>query len=1101
MGLIRGSMTLPRMNAYRLVVGAAAVTVAVAAALTAALATFASQALPGAVRLDLARAPNTALVITGNVSGGQYAQYTAQLPGRISAALDGTAFGFYQAQWSDPLGFVPDARPAAPDAGAGTTQTIEAASLTAVTGQAVLVSGRWPAGASLPGTGTLIPAALPASTAALLQVTTGDVLQFRDRLSGRLIRFAVTGLYRPRQVSAPYWGLDEIAPSGSSTVSGFTTYGPLTVAPAAFGGPLSVAGGSWLAQPQTASIPQDRLAAVAAQVNGLQEALGNATPLPDLNLTTGLPAVLTGTASNLAVARSLLAICAVLLALLAAAALLAVARLLASQRESEAAMLVARGAGRGQLARGALAEAAPVCLLGAVVGGLAGVALARLLAGTGVTGLGVNGLGVPGLGAAQAGAGEVRAGLVGWPAVWAAAATGAGALVIMLVPVLGTFGPGAVRGRRGRQAAIAGITRAGADLALIALAVLAGAELQHYSAVSAGASGDYGVDPVIVVAPALALAGGTVLALRLLPAGGKAGDRLAARGRRLTTAMASWQISRQPIRQGGAALLIVLAVATGTLALSQRQSWTRSAQDQAAFAAGADVRVQTSQPLSAAQASALLAAPGVRHAMPVASFPQPDTGGETLAVDSSRAAQVTLLRPDQSALPATELFGQIAAGSRAGITLPGGSGFRLTARLGATTPALGAATVSVFVADATGNVYPLSAGTLAADGRDHTLAVSAGAGVRPLRLTGVSVAYPLPAARPRGPVSFTLAGISGSAGTVPGSALRGWPAVATSSGLAQLRQVSGGVGGPSGLPAVASTAVTGGALTVAFGPGYARAASGAAGPVTGQLALTPAAPVAIPGLATQAYLGASNTSVGSTVQTDVGGATVSVKIVAAVRTFPTISGRGGGLVVDLGALQTVLLSHGALAPAPVTQWWLATTGTAGVPAGLASRLPPGSAVTSANGIAADLLANPLSTVPQQGLLAVAVAAAVLAITGFCVSIAAGIRQRRAETALLAALGVAPRAAAAQLCLEKLMLSGPAAAAGLGLGVVLAELLVPAITLTAAATEPVPPVLIQFGWAQTLPLALAVAVLPVLAAALTLARRPDPAAGLRAAESA
>ena len=145
--------------------------------------------------------------------------------------------------------------------------------------------------------------------------------------------------------------------------------------------------------------------------------------------------------------------------------------------------------------------------------------------------------------------------------------------------------------------------------------------------------------------------------------------------------------------------------------------------------------------------------------------------------------------------------------------------------------------------------------------------------------------------------------------------------------------------------------------------------------------------------------------------------------------------------------------------------------------------------------------DPLSTLPQQGLLAVTIAAAVLAITGFCVSIAAGVRQRRAENALLAALGVAPRAAAGQLCLEKLMLSVPSALAGLVLGVVLAELLVPAITLTSAATLPVPPVLIQFGWTQTLLLALAVAVLPVLAAALTLARRPDAAAELRAAEAA
>ena len=263
----------------------------------------------------------------------------------------------------------------------------------------------------------------------------------------------------------------------------------------------------------------------------------------------------------------------------------------------------------------------------------------------------------------------------------------------------------------------------------------------------------------------------------------------------------------------------------------------------------------------------------------------------------------------------------------------------------------------------------------------------------------------------------------------------------------------------------------------------------------------------LPGLATQRFLTASNARVGSTVQTFINGTTVSVKIVAAVSSFPTVSGSGGALIVDLGSVQA-LLARGGLEPAPVTQWWLATPGPPGGPATpgparlvLSRLVPPGSAVTSASGTTAALLADPLSTLPQQGLLAITIAAAVLAITGFCVSIAAGVRQRRAENALLAALGVAPRAAAGQLCLEKLMLSGPAALAGLVLGVVLAELLVPAITLTAAATRPVPPVLIQFGWPQTLLLALAVAVLPVLAAALTLARRPDAAAELRAAEAA
>jgi len=73
-----------------------------------------------------------------------------------------------------------------------------------------------------------------------------------------------------------------------------------------------------------------------------------------------------------------------------------------------------------------------------------------------------------------------------------------------------------------------------------------------------------------------------VLTLRLLPTAARAVDRVSAAGRGLTSALAGWQFSRQPLRQGGPALLLVMAVGTGTLALAQHQSWTRSAADQAA---------------------------------------------------------------------------------------------------------------------------------------------------------------------------------------------------------------------------------------------------------------------------------------------------------------------------------------------------------------------------------------------------------------------------------------------------------------------------------------------------------------------------------------
>jgi hypothetical protein len=228
------------------------------------------------------------------------------------------------------------------------------------------------------------------------------------------------------------------------------------------------------------------------------------------------------------------------------------------------------------------------------------------------------------------------------------------------------------------------------------------------------------------------------------------------------------------------------------------------------------------------------------------------------------------------------------------------------------------------------------------------------------------------------------------------------------------------------------------------------------------------------------------------------GLQVPLSIVAVVKSFPTVTGSSGALIVDLPAVQQRLISQG-VPPLLVTEWWLATTSHQILP-GLSGALPPGSAVTGAAEATAAITADPLSAAPQQALLALAIAAALLAITGFWVSIAANVRQRRGETALLAALGVSQRRAALQLCLEKLMLSVPAALLGVILGTVVARLLVPAVTLTAAATQPVPPPVTLFDLPQTLPLAAAVAILPALATALIMIRRPDPAAELRAAEA-
>ncbi|WP_133243325.1 hypothetical protein, partial [Streptomyces scopuliridis] len=87
--------------------------------------------------------------------------------------------------------------------------------------------------------------------------------------------------------------------------------------------------------------------------------------------------------------------------------------------------------------------------------------------------------------------------------------------------------------RRGRAAALPGSVRAGADVGLLLIAAVAYWQLDQQTRTSGGGalSGDregvLGVDPLMVMAPALALLAGTVLTLRLLPPAARLAERRA----------------------------------------------------------------------------------------------------------------------------------------------------------------------------------------------------------------------------------------------------------------------------------------------------------------------------------------------------------------------------------------------------------------------------------------------------------------------------------------------------------------------------------------------------------------------------------------------
>jgi ABC-type antimicrobial peptide transport system permease subunit len=1102
-----------------------AVTVLLATGLAALLWTFAGAVVPFGAQGFLADPQDRVLAINGPVNAREAAADTQQIRAALRRAWPGVGFQLESALWTDQLQLPSPGDPTA-------IKQIQAASLAGISAQVTLTAGTWP---GPPLRGRPVPAAVPAAVASQLHLTVGSVLTATPLHGGAAVSLQVTGLFRANDPASPYWALDLLPVSGmsvqrysfstpvSTTTSSFSSYGPAVVNPAAFGGALTVRQASWMVLPQATAMARGNLEALSTGTSAAVTQLNELLP-EGLTVTSGLPQILAGIASTIVLTRSLFTIAALLLLLVAGAALVLAARLLAGLREEESALLRARGATRWQVVRPVLAEAV---LVGAAAG------LAGVLAGTSVTGALARLADLHLAGSSLADlrlAGYTSRGIV--PLAWLSAlAMVVVCAAVMTWPALHAPAPDAARVRRGRQARLAGIAWAGGDLALVALAAVAVWELHGYSAVAHPATGSLGIDPVVALAPVLALAGVAIIPLRGLPLLARLADKATDRERRLAAAMVSWQIARRPIRQAGPALLLVVAVATTTLALAGYASWRQSAADQAAFAVGSDVRVDAADQLPLGGTGAITRAPGVTAATS-ASLYSIANGGQLIALDASTAGKTILLRPDLSSLPASALWQRITPRPTPGLVLPGQpERLEVLASLGAgrgTSAAevrreLGSATVMAWVADAGGAVYQIpAAGLLPFDGRTHALVITlAGPGQAsyPLRLLGLTLTYLLPPYDPANPQSAPVAELSIESLAVAdrgpfgppfshGAGLAAWQGGGFSQYVPAGPPNFGGPPPPSDGAAPATegwTRAAGGGLRLTFNAGHDPSAqiqreydfdpAIATGTVT--VIARPPSQV-VPAIATAGYLAANRLGVGSIVSETVSHTTVLFRIVASVADFPTVFGTNQALIADLPEVNDLLdadqvtLGAPQVTPLPVTRWWLRTVDSQvpRLPAGL------GLSVTGRVSQRAALLDNPLLTAPRQALLAIAAAAVLLGAGGFSISVAGSLRSRRTQSAVFAALGVGKNAQAGQLCLEQGALSLPAAAAGLLAGIGLAQLLVPAITLTADAAAPVPWALVVVPLRPAVALALVTAAVPVAAAALSVLRRPDPAAQLR-----
>jgi ABC-type antimicrobial peptide transport system permease subunit len=1098
--------------------------------LAAMLWTFAATVIPPGAQSILAAPAGRTMSLSGVTDAGEAAADSQLIRTTLRKAWPGVGFSMESAVWAEPLQLSQSTSTASQPIGGGNngpsativSSQLQVASLGGLSSQATLTAGHWPGAPSHSGPQpAVLPVALPASVASQLHLRVGSVLTGSSQSSSARVTLRVTGLFRPADPSSPYWGLDLVPVSGSSVQNGrvqnlgspaatsTVTYGPAVVNPAAFGGALTVAEASWQVLPQAPGLANGNFAALAANTSAAVAQLSVVLP-EGLQVTSSLPRALTGIASTVVLARSLFTIGALQLLLVAGAELVLAARLLASLREEESALLRARGATRWQVARPALAEAV---VLGAVAG------VAGVLAGTKLTGV-----------LARLGGLRLAAHSGTIPLAWLSA------LVVLVLsaavltwPAQRAQSPDAARRPRGRQARLAGIAWAGGDLALVALAAVAVWELRGYSAV-AHQAGSLGIDPVVAVAPALALAGITLIPLRGLPLVARLADLATEHERRLAAAMVSWQIARRPIRQAGPVLLVVIATATTTLGLAGYASWRQSAADQAAFAVGADAQVNAVGPLTPDSLGAITRAPGVTAAT-AASPAAIGNGGQLIALDASTAGQAILLRSDLSALPVSKLWQRITPSHPSGLALPGEparldilASLAVSSRgsTAAQRGGLGAATVMAWIQGAGGATYPIpAAAALPFDGRARSLVFSLSGLNQPgtqLRLLGFSLTYVLPPYEPAKPASVPLATLSVQSLAVAatasgpfGAPFSGGSVLAAFEDMTTSPFVPTGPAGPyggsppsDGIPPAVQTAgsATGSALRFTFGTGHAPSAPVMAAEllspssIIGTVALTAQSPSAtIPAIATAGYLSANRLSVGSTVPVLLDKfpvpVTVTFQIVASVSRFPTIFGNNRALITDLAQVNDVLVAANGL-PLPVTRWWLRTAGggTPRAPAGL------GLSVTGRASRQAALLGNPLLKAPRQAMLAIGLAAVLLGMLGFSISVAASLRSRRRQSAVFAALGVGKRAQAGQLCLEQLALSVPAALAGLLAGIGLAELIVPAITLTTDAALPVPSALAIVPLGPAVALAFVTAAVPVAAAALTVLRRPDPATQLR-----
>lgn len=1034
------ALFVQRIRAHPGAVAAVAATIVLSTLVIGTLQVFSAAVADGAVTGTLAAASpdGRSITVTGSTTAGLEKMDAAVASAREELPGDATTY-----RWVVSASYGLRGRPE--------TEHVQLAEVVGARGAADLVAGAWPT----PSAGTEpIEVAVNEVTARDLGWSVGTTARMTDLITsdpGRRLR--VSAIWRPADPGAEVWRDDPFGGAGVIRTD-FTTFGPLIVAGGTLGGAVGDgATATWRLVPDLGGMTTATVGPARAAVERALTELDDAPALADARTVSALPDTLSRASDASRNSSTALLTPTVLLLMLALAAIGLAGKLVATLRERETVLLRARGTSTGQVALLSALEGLLVALPSAAVALLLGPVIAGLL---------------PGVGSGSHGTGAQATTAVG--------IVSALALVALVVTATRVGRLRTSSGRARSPAPIRGFMASiGVDVVLLVLGAVGVLQLRQYHNTTT-------TDPIIVLAPTLLIAALCVLCLRALPAIARVAGRRAEATRGLPFAWGAWQVARRLRDQAGVVLLVLLAVAMGSLALTQQATTAAAVEDQAAYAAGAPLRVGPIVSLRddprLTDAYATLASTGA-HADTTAQVMEAhrDTIGvgplqdvTLLAVDARHAGAVMAARPDQ-------LGGHTWSGLTASlvrepprvrtIPLPGEpTRIALTGRVVHTSTPYPArrvqAHLTAVLRDASGRWFRVPLGTLSTD-RTTTLQAPVAPRSSTTRddheaLTGAAVQYPL-----------SLVGITGIYDS-PGSPFR--RAAADNRTLTvRVREfdVSNSSDGPT-------TSVPGTTSLVW--------SEGRDGPAT---LLVPQSKEPLPVVLTAPVARAADVAEGDDFSLSHLGHEIPAVVTGVVDSLPSLEDPTSGILVDLGALQVgealeSTTPSTALTPIDPTEWWLAPDGpdTAAARDALAAQPALSASIVDRAQLVEQATDDPVAAGLRGAMELVSLAAVCLAAIGFAATTVTLGRLRRGESAVLTALGLSPRSLRRVLLVERIALVSLTTVVGVALGVIASWLTVP-LLVTSTGRAAAPPVLVHLPWVDLVVLGVGlVALLSVVA---------------------